>query len=114
MTTYYYKNGKREMSFEYIDGVETGFQIEYDKKGNKVTECNFINGQLSGPKTDYYPNGKVMFQGNFKDGVLHGKTTNHYENGDMSTTIFSVGNPTLRIDRDDTKVTLKEFIKKVI
>ncbi len=64
--------------------VQTGLSIWYYENGHKNRSCNFINGKEEGQDTSFYENGNVLEIYNYTNGLKDGKSYTFYENGNRN------------------------------
>lgn len=68
----YFKNGKKSVEYEAVNGEYQGVFQEYYVNGNILEKINFKDGNYHGSYTTYYPDGKTHHEYNYQFDDLHG------------------------------------------
>lgn len=81
--TKWYKNGQKQETGVFTNGVREGKSIWYFETGAIAAEYNYSNGEIDGDVTTYYPNSKPSAYGKYKKGIQTGPWKEYHENGNI-------------------------------
>ena len=73
-----HKNGKIELTWQHVDGIQSGEETEFDENGNIRAKRNYKQGKQYGESISYFENGNIEFIVNFSNGKPHGKATEFF------------------------------------
>lgn len=79
----YYRNGKKSLEGEFMNGQVHGHWIEYFSDGTVKEDENFEYGERNGVQTRYYANGKLQEVESYYYGSLDGPCKYYYLNGNL-------------------------------
>lgn len=79
--TYYYPNGKKGITGNYISDQLEGKVISYYDNGKLYGTRNYVNGLLEGKQVYLHPNGTVLLEHHFTNDTLNGLYKTTYANG---------------------------------
>ena len=74
----FFKNGNIELTWNYIDGIQSGEETEFDENGNIIAKRNYSQGKQDGESISYFENGNIEFIVNYSNGKPHGKATEFF------------------------------------
>ena len=57
--TFYHDNGVFQAECEWVNGLQNGEVISYDKNGNKVKQSFLVDGNYHGTQKEWWPNGEL-------------------------------------------------------
>lgn len=66
----YHENGELHYESEWVDDVQNGEIISFDKYGNKVKQSFLINGNYDGIQKEWFPNGKIKAERIYKKDLI--------------------------------------------
>jgi antitoxin component YwqK of YwqJK toxin-antitoxin module len=81
--TYWYENGKIQLTCFYLDGLPDSLWQWFDETGSLSRIGNYKKGVEHGVWINYYANGIVRDSGNYSDGRMNGEWKYRFENGNI-------------------------------
>lgn len=70
--SWYYKNGKKQTSTQYLDGIMTGASKGWYENGSRSYECNYKDGNLDGMYVSWFESGLLQAFAYYDKGKIVG------------------------------------------
>ncbi len=113
---YYYKDGKVESRYMYVNRKRDGHAVTYHSNGQLNSKGIFKKDRLDGPIESFYDNGNKRCVCNFSSGKGEGLQQKYFKNGQLYSKLQYKNGKLIEVlelyDKEGNKLDPKEFKRK--